>query len=261
MKKKMNIITALCLVIAAAGCAGSIQTLGDSGTVEDAPPDDGQIDALAEEPAPDVETDPAADPPEDADAEEPAEDNPPDTAVPQCSDGIDNDGDSLVDMEDFDCIDPSDPVEGPETGECTNDSHCDAGWNECDLTTNTCYDPPQHNICEDCWSSQDCGDGVSGEDPNRDFCVYVMIQRYCAKDCRNDFDCPRAFICDFSQPAGLCVPYAGTCASRASFGSACSNDGECNGLQCPAGICTSDCRVEHDCPDAMSCIESLCILD
>lgn len=35
--------------------------------------------------------------------------------VPQCSDGIDNDGDGLIDMEDPDCTSPSDNTEGPET--------------------------------------------------------------------------------------------------------------------------------------------------
>ncbi len=36
------------------------------------------------------------------------------TATPQCSDGIDNDGDGLIDMEDPDCSAPSDNTEGPE---------------------------------------------------------------------------------------------------------------------------------------------------
>jgi hypothetical protein len=36
------------------------------------------------------------------------------TPVPQCSDGIDNDGDGLIDMEDPDCTSPSDPTEEPE---------------------------------------------------------------------------------------------------------------------------------------------------
>jgi murein DD-endopeptidase MepM/ murein hydrolase activator NlpD len=35
--------------------------------------------------------------------------------APQCSDGIDNDGDGLIDMEDPDCTSPSDNTEGPET--------------------------------------------------------------------------------------------------------------------------------------------------
>ncbi|MFT3865890.1 MAG: lytic murein transglycosylase [Solirubrobacterales bacterium] len=35
--------------------------------------------------------------------------------TPQCSDGIDNDGDGLIDMEDPDCSSPSDTTEGPET--------------------------------------------------------------------------------------------------------------------------------------------------
>src|ERR1700761_456821 len=34
--------------------------------------------------------------------------------VPQCADGIDNDGDGLIDMEDPDCSSPSDNTEGPE---------------------------------------------------------------------------------------------------------------------------------------------------
>jgi hypothetical protein len=34
--------------------------------------------------------------------------------VPQCSDGIDDDGDGLIDMEDPDCTSPSDETEGPE---------------------------------------------------------------------------------------------------------------------------------------------------
>src|SRR6201992_4212139 len=42
---------------------------------------------------------------------------PPATTTPtvrQCSDGIDNDGDGLIDMEDPDCSSPSDNTEGPE---------------------------------------------------------------------------------------------------------------------------------------------------
>jgi hypothetical protein len=35
-------------------------------------------------------------------------------AVPQCADGIDNDGDGLIDMEDPDCSSPTDNTEGPE---------------------------------------------------------------------------------------------------------------------------------------------------
>ncbi len=41
------------------------------------------------------------------------------TTAPQCSDGIDNDGDGLIDMEDPDCTSPSDNNEGPETSTST----------------------------------------------------------------------------------------------------------------------------------------------
>jgi hypothetical protein len=40
-------------------------------------------------------------------------------AVPQCSDGIDNDGDGLIDMEDPYCSSPSDNTEGPEPATST----------------------------------------------------------------------------------------------------------------------------------------------
>jgi hypothetical protein len=37
------------------------------------------------------------------------------TTVPQCADGIDNDGDGKIDLEDPDCSSPTDNTEGPET--------------------------------------------------------------------------------------------------------------------------------------------------
>ena len=37
------------------------------------------------------------------------------SAVPQCADGIDNDGDGKIDLEDPDCSSPTDNTEGPET--------------------------------------------------------------------------------------------------------------------------------------------------
>ena len=37
--------------------------------------------------------------------------------IPQCENGIDDDEDGLVDMEDPNCTEPGDPVEGPEPGE------------------------------------------------------------------------------------------------------------------------------------------------
>jgi hypothetical protein len=42
------------------------------------------------------------------------------TPVPQCSDGVDNDGDGLIDMEDPDCSSPSDETEGPEVSTSTS---------------------------------------------------------------------------------------------------------------------------------------------
>ncbi len=56
---------------------------------------------------------------------------------PQCSDGIDNDGDGLIDMEDPDCSSPSDNTEGPEpattsptAGETTSPSTSTSGSTE-----------------------------------------------------------------------------------------------------------------------------------
>jgi len=183
-----------------------------------------------------------------------------DVPIPQCSDGLDNDGDSLIDLDDFDCSDPSDSVEGPDTGECTNDGHCDAGMNECNLSNNTCYDPPHGNICDSCWQSTDCGDGVTGNNPDRDFCVYWTYRGFCTKDCRGDYDCPRVFTCDLSNPVGMCLPRVGTCDTLQNFGSNCTNDNQCGGenILCHEGICTSNCSIEHDCPSGMHCTEGWC---
>src|SRR6201996_6269130 len=59
--------------------------------------------------------------------------------VPQCADGIDNDGDGLIDMEDPDCTSPADNTEGPEastspstpaTGTTTSPSTATSGSTE-----------------------------------------------------------------------------------------------------------------------------------
>jgi Transglycosylase SLT domain len=44
----------------------------------------------------------------------------PTPAPPQCADGIDNDGDGLIDLEDPDCTSASDTTEGPEEGATAN---------------------------------------------------------------------------------------------------------------------------------------------
>jgi murein DD-endopeptidase MepM/ murein hydrolase activator NlpD len=44
------------------------------------------------------------------------------STVPQCADGIDNDGDGLIDLEDPDCSSPNDTTEGPEPAKSATDS-------------------------------------------------------------------------------------------------------------------------------------------
>jgi hypothetical protein len=44
----------------------------------------------------------------------------PTTTAPQCADGVDNDGDGLIDMEDPDCSSPADTTEGPEPATSTS---------------------------------------------------------------------------------------------------------------------------------------------
>ena len=120
-------------------------------------------------------------------ADTPPADSEIDSGPAQCSDGIDNDNDDLVDMDDIDCVSPWDPVEGPETGECTSDNHCDGGWLECDRHTNTCYDPPGSSLCDVCDDIDDCGDRVVTENPDADFCLYWGgDDAYCAKDCLDE---------------------------------------------------------------------------
>ncbi len=237
----------------ALGCGGALRTAGDAGEV-DAPVDagsDGVVDP-AIEPEPDA--------PPDA-----IEDAWPDTADPECSDGIDNDGDDLIDMEDFDCAHPDDHPEGPPDGGCSIDNHCAAGWEECDRSTGTCYDPPRGDLCVECRSSEDCGDGVTGDDPDRDFCLIGWWPPgECTKDCAGDFDCPKAFRCIDSDGRQMCLPAAGSCESFMAMGTGCARDDECGSggwAVCEGSVCTSTCEVEHDCPMSWSCVTGLCVQD
>jgi len=265
MRKRF--FTFLILMAAAAvGCGGAVATSGDEDTGTDTPPPDAadvdaapDPDAIQDIPAED-RIDIAPDPVPD-NGEDTVPDLPPDTGPSACSDGIDNDGDGLVDMDDFDCDSPSDPVEGPNFGECTNDNHCNAGWEECDVETNTCYTPPHGLPCESCYSSINCGDGVMGEDPDRDWCVFSGITGYCTKDCHGDFDCPRGFVCDFGEdgpPLGYCVPLAGTCESMSLLGNTCGGPEDCGNAECHYNICTTHCVIEHDCIEWSHCVDGWC---
>jgi hypothetical protein len=194
-------------------------------------------------------------------------DSPPDTTLPECSDGIDNDGDDLIDLEDFDCNSAEDHVEGPEDG-CSVDNHCEAGYWECDRDSGECYDPPEGGLCDPCGNSADCGDGVMGTDTDRDFCVYMSsMSGRCAKDCVADFDCPKGFFCspDVDPPhQGMCIPVVGSCGALDVFGSGCGRPEDCGWSEwvtCVEGTCTSHCEVEHDCPMHWSCVEGLCVED
>ena len=277
LHRKLLLFVALSLVFAAAGCGGALDMGGDAETdLSDDGVTDESADGTPDTPPPDIphdvdidpSTDPPHDPPMDRDVEIPPDlspdhppDIPPDSGTTECSDGIDNDFDGLTDLEDFDCEGPDDPHEGPDVGECTNDNHCDAGWEECNRETNECYDPPEGNPCQECYRSEDCGDGVTGENPDRDFCLYWSYQGFCSKDCLGAADCPRGFYCDFSEGPGMCVPVAGTCNSMERMGDPCEGEYDCGYAVCHDSMCTTQCEIEHDCPDAMSCVEGWCVLD
>jgi hypothetical protein len=239
------------------GCGGALKAAGDTGTSD-----------AAGDPAADVALDPATEPEPDAAPDavpDGVDDVEPDGAGPECSDGIDNDGDDLIDLEDFDCANPGDDPEGPPEGECSIDNHCAAGWEECDRSTGTCYDPPMGELCAECRSSEDCGDGVTGDNPNRDFCLIGWWPPgECTKDCAGDFDCPKAFRCIDSDGTQMCLPYIGSCEALGLVGETCARDDECgygDSAVCEGSICTSMCEVEHDCPMGWSCVTGLCAMD
>jgi hypothetical protein len=250
------IIAILCA--AAVGCGSTIRASGDALTDRDGPVDTSVTDtAVTDTAVADTSEDPVDDVPADT---------APDSSDTQCSDGIDNDGDDLIDMEDFDCANPSDDVEGPEGG-CTVDNHCAGGWNECDPDTHECYDPPEGALCDPCYRSEDCGDGVTGDDPDRDYCVIYGTSGRCSKDCRGDFDCPKGFYCDpdVTPPhPGMCLPTSGSCWNLDAFGNPCSRNEDCgwgDRVVCEGSICTSMCEVEHDCPMGWSCVSGMCVED
>jgi len=250
----------LAAAVAAFGCGSTIKYSGDSATDPDSPVDtvvDSTVDSTG-----DTEIDSVTDTGVDVNV-----DVEPDSPNPECSDGIDNDGDDLIDMEDFDCIDPTDDIEGPGDAGCSVDNHCEAGWWECDRATGTCYEPPEGDLCVPCYTSEDCGDGVTGEDVDRDYCVYHGMGGECSKDCSGDFDCPKGFYCDpeVDPPhPGMCIPVAGTCESMMNLGSACSDSGDCGWgetIGCVGSVCVQYCEIEHDCVEGSSCVEFVCVPD
>ncbi len=193
-------------------------------------------------------------------------DLPPDgTGEGQCEDGLDNDGDDLIDMDDWDCEHIYDSTEGPGE-DCTMDNHCEAGWLECDHETGECYEPPMGELCAGCVNSEDCGDGVTGEDPDRDFCVHYGSGTWnCSKDCQGDFDCPRGFQCDFGDdgyPPGYCRPWAISCDALDLVGESCTGEYDCLGaMPCHGDICTYECESNRQCPDTTTCTSGWCIPD
>ncbi|MFH1435520.1 MAG: hypothetical protein ABIJ56_07360 [Pseudomonadota bacterium] len=202
-------------------------------------------------------------PPGDADSDHTPDDTAEEPGATQCSDGIDNDSDGLVDMEDYDCADSSDPLEGPESGECTNDGHCSTGMDECDRETGTCYDPPGLSPCDTCSGTAECGDGLNTGDPDADVC-YSMggPLASCGKDCLGDYDCPSGFLCYAGPelaPNTTCIPVIGTCDALFLLWTDCDVEEDCEGGLCNDGKCTSRCTRQHDCLYGYICIEGWCI--
>jgi hypothetical protein len=265
---KMKTYLLCCAAAATWGCGGAVLSQGDGlvgeeGDTHDvADLHDADVPQEGGDPDEDAPPEIVPDPPVEGDA--PAEPDLEDGEEPgvfQCSDGLDNDGDGLPDMEDFDCTSPGDPLEGPDVGECTTDHQCSGGWGECDKTSNICYAPPQGLPCEPCYTSSNCGDGVTGDNPDRDWCVYWGIRGSCTKDCNGDADCPRAYVCDYGEdgpPLGYCVPLAGTCDDLGLLGSTCEGGDDCGNAVCNGGICTTECAKLHDCPEASTCVDGLC---
>lgn len=259
MKRSIAIAMTVALV-PLAGCWKILEVEDDGSTT------DTSVDAAVDtehDPLEDPVVDTFVDPTEDTFVD-PIADTMPEPEYPECNDGLDNDGDTLYDMDDNDCESPSDMREGSEVGECTSDNHCDGGWLECNILTNECYEPPMSPPCGTCSSREDCGDGIANEEnPDVDWCLVMGPgDGVCTKDCREDFDCPRGFFCDgLDAPPGMCVATAG-CGGMEDIGTGCSGFWDCGwggGLECIDGVCTYECAHEHDCPVGVSCIDGVCL--
>jgi len=206
----------------------------------------------------DAGTDTTTDWPSDITIDPHGEDGP---GLPSCSDDRDNDGDDLVDLDDWDCESPTDGPEGPAGG-CTMDTHCAAGWEECE--EGTCEVPLEGALCEPCTDSGDCGDGLM-DGPDRDFCVYYgMGGGNCSHDCMADHDCPRGFYCEYGDdgaPPGYCVPIAGSCAALENvLGGPCTSRFDCmNVMECVDETCAYECTEQWHCPTGTDCTDGFCL--
>ena len=129
---------------------------------------------------------------------------------PECSDKVDNDGDSFIDLDDAGCIDKKDTDES----NC-GDSVCEGGETclTCAADCGTCppvcgdgnCDPTEDcNLCvQDCGSCDNfCGDGVcdSGEDCN-----------LCPDDCGPCENFCGDGVCDSGEDCYTCPPDCGDC--------------------------------------------------
>jgi hypothetical protein len=266
------VISVLAATLFSSGCGGTVKFESGDGTTDDGSAD--QPFDTSVDPGVDPGTDPALDVPGDTMTDavvDPVVDSSVDPLAdptgPECSDGIDNDGDDLVDLEDWDCADPSSPTEGPPAGstECSVDTHCDIGYSECDRSSGTCVEPVQGGLCDPCTWRGDCGGGITDEgNPDVDWCVYGSSgsSGNCSKDCMGDFDCPKGFYCDPGDdgvPPGLCWPFVQSCWLLGEIvGAGCGGDPDCFGMSCVEGICTYRCEAEHHCPLGWSCTEGVC---
>ena len=200
------------------------------------------------------------------------------SAPEDCSNGVDDDGDGLVDCADsLDCC---------QDASCSNDSACDGFDGEPCTTDSDClggkcmtesgYGMPAGLCTRLCNGPGDCASGFgcfTWNPTNEQVCV-PLCPSGSSSDCRTGYLCAGTsnFVCspdctdDSECPdTGTCNPWSGLCetvGSGAEDGAACTAATDCESgiciTQAPDGYCTSVCSLAaQDCPAGGVCVNYL----
>lgn len=189
-----------------------------------------------------------------------------------CSNGIDDDCDFLVDSDDPNCAPGPGESCGAPTYQCQQGSVCIA--EDQSGTTNSCY-----RVCEsaaECSGEEQCvplsndmsvcleggtgtcppcGDLTCDEDS---LCLSLEEPplTLCAPDCVDNTDCPTGFYCaPLSGGGGACVPLSFSCSVWGPGpGDACQDDSCALGNICLGdGFCYAACESSTECAEGESC--------
>lgn len=189
------------------------------------------------------------------------------TGITQCSDGVDNDNDQMVDAADIECTSPCDDDEGsfatgtsgdnrdPFWQDCFFDGNSGAGNDGCRYNTCCLYPPGNANACTQqqldsgaCDVSQQCVDVCAPAAPPGCDCFGCCTVCGVTGGCGDANGCVKIVLLPGCQFENICTDQVNC--------PICQQDDEC-ATQCPTGA--SECTVDTDCANNEACADGCCV--